>query len=340
MIKIAIVILNWNGRKFLEMYLPSIMSNSNSEGFVVYVADNGSSDDSVEWLLENYPQVQLIRLDKNYGFALGYSKALQQIDAEYFVLLNSDVEVTPHWLSPIIKMMDADKSIAACMPKMKSYKNRDLFEYAGAAGGFIDKYGYPFCRGRILNCIEKDNGQYDDAREIFWASGACMFLRTSAYFEAGGLDADFFAHMEEIDLCWRLKRLGYKIMYSPDVTVYHVGGGTLPNNTPPKIYLNYRNNLFLLFKNLDSRQFVSIFITRLILDGFSSILYIFQGKFLFFWSVLKAHYSFYFSLRKLVRKRKELKKIEKVNYPGEIYPDGILYQFFGKKKRYFYQLHF
>ena len=340
MIKIAIVILNWNGRKFLEKFLPSVLSNSNSEGYVVYIADNGSTDDSVQWLKQNLPQVKLILLDKNYGFALGYSKALQQINSEYFVLLNSDVEVTPHWLSPVIKLMDDDRNIAACMPKIRSFQNKELFEYAGAAGGFIDKYGYPFCRGRMLNIIEKDNGQYNDVHEIFWASGACMFLRSSAYFEAGGLDADFFAHMEEIDLCWRMKRLGYKIVYSPDVTIYHVGGGTLPNNTPPKIYLNYRNNLYLLFKNLPSEKFIRIIFVRLLLDGISSMLYIMQGKFSFFWAVMRAHYTFYTHINELNIKRKKFRKQEKTNKINEIYPKGLLTRFFIKKIKYFHQLNF
>ena len=340
MIKIAIVILNWNGKRYLTKFLPSIISNSNNDGYCIYIADNGSSDDSVEWLNQNHPGIKIIPHDRNYGFALGYSKALQQIESEYFVLLNSDMEVTPHWLAPIIKTMDNDKSIAACMPKIKSYQNRELFEYAGAAGGFVDKFGYPFCRGRILNIIEKDIGQYDDMREIFWASGACMFLRASAYFEAGGLDADFFAHMEEIDLCWRLKRLGYKIIYSPEVTVYHVGGGTLPNNTPRKIFFNYRNNLFLLFKNLPSDRFLVVLFARIILDCLSSLIYIAQLKTSFFWSVLKAHFAFYGSLRKLLVKRKKFKRMEKVSHPGEIFPKGILISFFIKKQRHFSQLDF
>jgi len=340
MIKIAIVILNWNGKRYLTKFLPSILSNSNNDGYCVYVADNGSSDGSVEWLNLHYPDVKIIPFDRNYGFAQGYSKALKQIESEYFVLLNSDVEVTPHWLTPVIQIMDNDRSIAACMPKIKSYDNRDLFEYAGAAGGFIDKFGYPFCRGRILNIIEKDNGQYDDMREIFWASGACMFIRASAYFEAGGLDADFFAHMEEIDLCWRLKRLGYKIIYSPEVTIYHVGGGTLPNNTPRKIFFNYRNNLFLLYKNLPSKNFLTVLLTRLFLDGISSLVYIAQFKISFFWSVIKAHFTFYCNLRKLMIKRRKFKRMEKVSQAGEIFPGGILIKFFVGKQRHFKQLDF
>ena len=340
MIKIAIVILNWNGKRYLTKFLPSILSHSNNDGYCVYVADNGSSDGSVGWLSGHYPDVKIIPLDRNYGFAQGYSKALKQIESEYFVLLNSDVEVTPHWLTPVIQIMDDDESIAACMPKIKSYDNKDLFEYAGAAGGFIDKFGYPFCRGRILNVIEKDDGQYDDMREIFWASGACMFLRASAYFEAGGLDADFFAHMEEIDLCWRLKRLGYKIIYSPEVTIYHVGGGTLPNNTPRKIFFNYRNNLFLLYKNLPSKNFLAVLLTRLFLDGISSLVYIAQFKISFFWSVMKAHFAFYCNLRTLMIKRRKFKSMEKVSQTGEIFPGGILVRFFMGKQHHFKQLEF
>ncbi|MBN2610225.1 MAG: glycosyltransferase family 2 protein [Bacteroidales bacterium] len=340
MLKTAIVILNWNGRSFLERFLPSVISNSNGNGFAVYIADNGSTDDSLPWLEKNHPLVKIIRFDRNYGFAQGYSLALQQIEAEYFVLLNSDVEVTPHWVSPIIKLMDNDKSIAACMPKIKSFQDKELFEYAGAAGGFIDRYGYPFCRGRILNVIEKDQGQYEEISEIFWASGACMFLRASSYFEAGGLDAGFFAHMEEIDLCWRLKRLGYKVMYSPEAAVYHVGGGTLPNNTTPKIYLNYRNNLYLLFKNLAPEKLFTTLFIRLFLDGISSCLYIAQGKFSFCWSVLRAHTSFYLNIRKLYRKRKNFKRIEKVRHPSGIFRKSILYRFFIKKERHFHQFEF
>lgn len=340
MIKIAIVILNWNGKEYLEKFLPYVLMHSNKEDYLVYIADNGSTDGSVRWIQQHHPDVKIITLDRNYGFALGYAKALEAIDSEYFVLLNSDVEVTPQWLAPVIDIMDSDISIAACMPKIKSYNNRELFEYAGAAGGYIDKYGYPFCRGRILNAIEKDTGQYDDTKEIFWASGACMFLRASAYFQAGGLDGDFFAHMEEIDLCWRLKRLGYKIVYSSKVAIYHVGGGTLPNNTPRKIFFNYRNNLFLLFKNLPSGKFLAILITRILLDILSALIYLSQFKFLFFWSVFKAHCAFYGSLRKLARKRKALKKIVKVNRPGEIFNHGILYRFFISKQHNFNQLGF
>jgi GT2 family glycosyltransferase len=337
--KVAIVILNWNGREHLENFLPSVVKYSVNSYTKIYIADNHSTDDSVSLIKSKFPGVDLILFDKNYGFAQGYIKALNQIKSEYFVLLNSDVMVTNQWLS-IIDRMDSDTSIAACMPKIKSYNNKEHFEYAGASGGFIDKYGYPFCRGRILNNIEKDNGQYDDAAEVFWASGACMFIRAKAYFEAGGLDKDFFAHMEEIDLCWRLKKLNYKIMCIPEVTVYHVGGGTLPNNTPRKLYLNYRNNLFLLYKNLPDNVLCRIIIIRLFLDILSAIIYLLRFSFRFSSRVLRAHLSFYKSLGNLSRKRKETNKNPEAECPDQIYKKSILIDFFIRKKRCFSELDF
>jgi len=234
MLKLAVVILNWNGRAFLERYLPSVIRYSKRNGVKVFVADNGSDDDSVAYLKIAFPEAGIIQLDRNYGFAEGYNRALTQLEAEYFVLLNSDVEVTEGWLDPLIDVLDANPLIAACVPKILSDERRDLFEYAGAAGGFIDKYGYPFCQGRIFDSLETDYGQYDKSREIFWASGACMAVRGPLYKLAGGLDAEFFAHMEEIDLCWRLKNRGYQIVYVPESLVYHLGGGTLPQGNPKK----------------------------------------------------------------------------------------------------------
>jgi GT2 family glycosyltransferase len=251
--KTAVVILNWNGRNFLETFLPSVLEYSARCADVI-VADNASTDDSVAFLQEHYPQIRIIEHPKNGGFSKGYNDALKQIDAEYYILLNSDVEVTPNWITPVIEMMDADPSIAACQPKLRSFEDRSQFEYAGAAGGFIDAYGYPFCRGRIFDVLEEDRGQYDDACEVFWATGACLFVRADLYHALGGLDEDFFAHMEEIDFCWRLKNNGHKVMYCPDSTVYHVGGGALPKSSPRKTYLNFRNNLALLVKNLPSKR--------------------------------------------------------------------------------------
>ncbi len=300
--KVAVVILNWNGRNHLSRFLPSVVKESSGKDRKVVIVDNNSSDDSIEFVRSHYPQIEIIVFNKNHGFARGYALALPQIKSEYYVLLNSDVEVTPGWLDPVLAELDRDPTIGAAMPKILSYSDRSLFEYAGAAGGFIDKFGYPFCRGRILNVIEPDEGQYDDPVETFWASGACMFLRAKAYGQTGGLDGDFFAHMEEIDLCWRLKRLGYKIVYNPESVVYHVGGGTLPNDNPRKLYYNYRNSLYLLFKNLKGSQYFTRLFPRLILDGISSTLYLFQGKGYFFMAVLRAHIRFYLSLPRLINK--------------------------------------
>lgn len=263
--KVAIVILNWNGRKMMEQYLPSVVEYSRGEAEVI-VADNASTDDSVVWLSEHYPHLRVILLDQNYGFAEGYNQALRQVDSEYYVLLNSDVEVTHHWLTPLIEEMDAHEEIAACQPKLLSMTNRDAFEYAGASGGFIDRYGYPFCRGRVFDVVEDDNGQYDDAKEVLWATGACMMIRAKDYWDAGGLDGRFFAHNEEIDLCWRLHRMGKHIFCFPESTVYHVGGGTLPKSNPRKTFLNFRNNLTMLWKNLPDDELQHVMRIRCFLD--------------------------------------------------------------------------
>jgi GT2 family glycosyltransferase len=337
-VKVAIVILNWNGSKFLEQFLPSIVRYSNLPGTKIFVADNNSSDDSVGFIKKFYPQIEIVRLKKNYGFAKGYALSLPQISAQYYILLNSDVEVTPGWIEPIIELMDNDCQIAAVMPKILSYYRREYFEYAGAAGGFIDKYGYPFCQGRILNVLEEDKGQYDQLKEIFWASGACMFLRASAYIRTGGFDGDFFAHMEEIDLCWRLKRLGYTIFYCPDSIVYHVGGGTLPNNNPRKLYYNYRNCLYLLFKNINKFEYVSVLLPRMMLDGLSATIYLFSGKFSFFMSVVRAHIRFYFSLKMLINKRRIFNKIIAKKSVGQIYNGSIILCFFVGRVRTFKDL--
>jgi GT2 family glycosyltransferase len=337
-IKVAIVILNWNGKNFLEQFFPTLIKHSSVEGVRIFVADNGSSDDSIDFLKKNYPSIELIILEKNYGFTGGYNRALAQIHAEYFILLNSDIEVTEGWIEPVIELMDLQTEIAACQPKINSFVQKEYFEYAGAAGGYIDKYGYPFCRGRILKEHERDNGQYDQISQIFWATGACMFIRADLYKKAGGFDEDFFAHMEEIDLCWRLKNMGYQIYFHPGSVVYHVGGGTLPNNNPQKLYLNYRNNLFLLFKNLPSKKRFSIVLRRMILDGASAILYLLNGSFLFFWSVVRAHLRFYCSLKTLRTKRKNLDNLYNTYKHKEIYTGSIVKAFFIKKVRKFSDL--
>lgn len=268
--KVAIVILNWNGAKMLSTYLPSVINYSRDEA-EIFVADNASTDDSMSWLSQHYPMVKQIALDRNWGFAEGYNKALGHIDAEYYILLNSDIEVTHHWLTPLIEFMDAHPQVAACQPKLLSVFDHDQFEYAGASGGFIDRYGYPFCRGRIFQTVENDDGQYDDSCKIAWATGACLMIRSHDYWEAGGLDGRFFAHSEEIDLCWRLRSRGRDIYCVPDSQVYHVGGGTLPKNNPMKTFLNFRNNLTMLYKNLNDKDLKHVMRVRWWLDYLAAL---------------------------------------------------------------------
>lgn len=332
--KVAVVILNWNGEKFLKKFLPNIINNTVTPGVDVIIADNGSTDGSTLFLEENFPAIKIIKLDKNYGFASGYNLALKQVESEYFVLLNSDIDVPQGWLNPLVQFMDLNRSAAACMPKLLDYNRPTHFEYAGAAGGFIDLIGYPFCRGRILSNIEEDKGQYDTPLEIFWASGACLFIRSNAYWEAGGLDDDFFAHMEEIDLCWRLKNLGYSNWCVPSSKVFHVGGGTLPNNNPRKLYYNYRNSLFMLFKNLPRKSFYFILFTRLVLDGLSAIAYLLKGKISFFKAVFMAHISFWRSIGSLRTKRKSIKRVTEIQTSEK----SILIEFFLLKKKTYSEL--
>jgi GT2 family glycosyltransferase len=335
--KVAVVILNWNGKKFLEKFLPSVVSNCPAYAQII-VADNNSSDDSVVFLKTHYPKITIIQNSINGGFAKGYNDALQQVNTEYYVLLNSDVEVSPRWIEPLVELMDKDKRIAACQPKIKSYSDKDHFEYAGAAGGFIDKFGYPFCRGRIFNNVEKDNGQYDGTREIFWATGACLFIRANCYHQVKGFDEDFFAHMEEIDLCWRLKNIGYKIMYCSESTVFHVGGGTLNKINPHKTFLNFRNNLILLFKNHAQQYFIIKMLIRMILDGVAGIKFLLSGEGAHFIAVIKAHFSFYSSLRKTLKKRKALQIEIKEYTTSAVYLHSIVADYFFRNKKIFSQI--
>lgn len=311
-IKIAVVILNWNGKHWLAKFLPTLVKYSSDA--TIFVADNDSNDNSVEFVRNNFPAVKVIINRTNEGYAKGYNDALKQINAEYFVLINSDIEVTKNWLSPIIDIMNADFNIAACQPKILNYNNKKLFEYAGASGGFIDKLGYPFCRGRLFNSLEEDKGQYNDAIEVFWATGACLFVRASCFNEISGLDNDFFAHQEEIDLCWRLKNKGYKIMVQPESIVYHVGGGTLNAASPFKTYLNFRNNLYMLFKNLPPSSLFTVIPTRLILDGVAAITFLNQPKgFHHLLAIVKAHFSFFFAIHKLLAKRQIINQKSKLS---------------------------
>lgn len=327
--KVAVVILNYNGKAFLEKFLPNVIEFS-SQDAEVWVADNNSLDGSVDVLHEKFPQVKLIENKYNGGFATGYNLALKQIEAEYYILLNSDIEVTKNWIKPVIDLMESDEKIAVCQPKILSYYNQDEFEYAGACGGFIDRFGYPFCRGRVFQSIEKDQGQYNSPIEVFWATGACLFIKSKYFHEAGGLDDDFFAHMEEIDLCWRLKNEGYKIMVCPSSTVYHVGGGTLPKRSAMKTYLNFRNNFSLLYKNLPSKYLKRIFITRFMLDGVAAFKFLLEGGFNDFVAVIEAHLYFYKNIGKLRKKRKKLKQ----NYVSKLYQRNIVFDHYllGKKK--------
>ena len=332
---IAIVILNWNGKHYLEQFLPSVVENSHAENFLVQVviADNGSIDGSVEWMKTNYPSLQTILLDKNYGFTGGYNKSLEQIQTDYYLLLNSDIEVTKGWLEPLLTFMEANPNAAGCMPKLLSYHNKMAFEYAGAAGGYLDMFGYPFCRGRILNVVEEDKGQYDKVEEIFWATGACLLVRAKEYWNAGGLDNDFFAHMEEIDLCWRLKRQGYSIWCIPQSVVYHVGGGTLSANSPRKVYYNHRNNLAMLLKNLSRQSLIPVIFFRLGLDLLSAVGYAVTGKPSFVWSVFRAHLHFHKNIVKNIRKRRAFK-----NPKISLYKSSILVQFFINRHTKYSQL--
>lgn len=331
--RIAVIILIWNGRKYLQQFLPTLIQHSRDVAEII-VADNASTDDSVAFLRANYPAIRIIRNPENGGFARGYNQALRQVEADYYILLNSDIEVTENWITPVIELMEKDELTAACQPKIRSYLEPKKFEYAGAAGGFIDKYGYPFCRGRIFQTIEEDYGQYDDVTEIFWATGACMFVKASLFHRYGGLDEDFFAHMEEIDFCWRLKNNGYKIMYCPDSTVFHIGGGTLPKASWRKTYLNFRNNFYLLYKNLPDDRLFKVFAVRYFFDTIAAFKFLFQAGFKDFWAVTRAHFSFYRSLAKTKQKRKSLRH----GSMQHVYSKNIVLGYYLGGKRKFSQL--
>jgi GT2 family glycosyltransferase len=328
--KIAVVILNWNGVQLLEQFLPSIVKYSPEA--TIYLADNASIDDSISFVMANFPSVKIIKNDSNLGFAGGYNEALKHIDAEIYALVNSDIEVTENWLQPIIKTFEKEPETAIIQPKILDFKRKEYFEYAGAAGGFIDKYGYPFCRGRIFDTLEKDNGQYNDNSEIFWASGACFFIRSSVYYELKGFDADFFAHQEEIDLCWRAFNKAYKIKYISESVVYHVGGATLQQGNPRKTYLNFRNSLLMLTKNLPKDKLYWILFCRMILDGIAGMQFLLQGKFNHFMAILKAHGSFYQLFSVHYNKRDKFQSEKYYNQKS------IVYSYFVKKVRIFKHL--
>ncbi|MFV8327064.1 glycosyltransferase family 2 protein [Flavobacterium sp. ZS1P14] len=315
--KIAVVILNWNGVQLLENFLPSVLQYSSEA--TIYIADNASTDDSISFVLANFPSVKIVKNESNLGFAGGYNEALKHIDAQIYALVNSDVEVTENWLQPIHKTFENEPETAIIQPKILDFKRKEYFEYAGAAGGFIDQYGYPYCRGRIFETLEKDNGQYNDNCEIFWASGACFFIRSSVYKELQGFDADFFAHQEEIDLCWRAINKGFKIKYNSKSVVYHVGGATLKQGNPKKTYLNFRNSLLMLTKNLPNDKLYWILFCRMILDGIAGVHFLLQGKSNHFLAIIKAHGSFYSLFSSNLKKRDEFQTEKYYNTKSIVY---------------------
>lgn len=335
MSEVAIVILNFNGAHYLTRFLPSVIQYS--EGCQIIVADNCSTDNSVEILQKQFPKVEIVQLEENYGFSKGYNMALQKVKAAYYVLLNSDVEVTDGWWQKPVDLLQKNDKIAAVQPKIRSYHNKSEFEYAGAGGGYIDKYGYPFCRGRLFNTIEKDSGQYDDETQIFWATGACMFVKSEAFHNAEGFDPDFFAHMEEIDLCWRLQKMGYQIFYTGKSHVFHLGGGTLERSHPRKTYLNFRNSLSLLFKNLSGKIFLSILPVRIFLDFVAIAKFTLTDSPKHGFAVIKAHRDFLLSLKKNIRKREEIKK-KATHEVTNTYPGSVVFEYFIMKRKNFSKL--
>lgn len=333
--KVAIVILNWNGAKLMEEFLPSVVDYSPAELAEVIVADNGSNDTSVDMLKEKFPSVRIIQLDKNYGFAEGYNQALKQIDYEYTVLLNSDVEVTPGWLDAPLAAMEADSTIVAAQPKIRAQRNKDYFEYAGAAGGYMDIYGYPYCRGRVLHVVEKDEGQYDTPTDILWATGACLFIRTTIYKEVGGLDAGFFAHQEEIDMCWRLRSRGYRLVCTPQSVVYHVGGATLQVESPRKTFLNFRNNLLMLYKNLPEKDLKHVMRARFWLDYIAATKFLLCGHVQNAKAVYEARKAFFDMKPEYAEKRREnLAKTTLDSIPELMHSSLILAFYLNGKKKY------
>jgi GT2 family glycosyltransferase len=336
---VAVVILNWNGKNFLEQFLPSV-SASDYPNLRIYVADNASTDNSIAFVRENFPRLEIIQNSGNVGFAEGYNQALAGIRADYYVLLNQDVAVEENWLRPIVRLMESDRMIGACQPKMLSWKQEDHFEYAGAAGGWLDRWGYPFCRGRIFGTVEQDNGQYDAPERVFWASGAALFIRAELYHEAGGLDPYFFAHMEEIDLCWRLQRLGYQIWCCPESVVHHVGGGSLPQGNPRKTFLNFRNNLIMLHKNLHGFERYSTLFIRLMLDGIAGAKSLFQGNTAEIFIILKAHWAYYSWLKGRPDGVAGHGKIPRVRFRvlRGVYPRSVVWQYFIRRRKTFSSL--
>ncbi len=328
----AIVILNWNGEKFLRQFLPILVENTNPQIARICIIDNASTDTSLQFVANNYPQIQLVRLDKNYGFAGGYNRGLKEIEAEYFMLLNSDVEVPNNWIEPLVELMDSDKTIGICGPKLIDYNNRSKFEYAGAAGGYIDKYGYPFCRGRLFESLESDNGQHDTREDCLWISGAALFIRSEIFFRVGGFDDDFFAHQEEIDLCWRVQNSGYRVVCEPKSKIFHIGGGALPKSNPFKTFLNFRNNLYLIVKNMPDNECRKVLFVRFFLDIVAAVRMLFQGNFGEFKAVFRAYGEFMHNKKIMKQKRTEFNRKPSKQITGMFCGSIVMKHFFGKKQ--------
>ena len=339
MSNIAVVILNWNGEAFLKRFLPFLISNTQVADTEIIVADNASVDNSLQLLRENFPTVKTIVLDQNYGFAGGYNRALEQVDAKYFVLLNSDVEVTENWILPMFNYLEQNKDVAACQPKIKSIRDRNFFEHAGAAGGFIDYLGFPFCRGRVLSKVEEDKGQYDTIVDVFWASGACFMVRAELFKKLGGFDDVFFAHMEEIDLCWRLNSRGHRIVCIPESTVYHVGGGTLKSEHPYKTYLNFRNNLLMLYKNLPQKNLKEVLKWRKVLDYVAFFQMLITGKPRNAMSVIRARRDFIKLLPEFENKRNENILFATRTQCSEMLQKSIIIEYYFRRNKTFNHLY-
>lgn len=337
--KVAVVLLNWNGSELLKKFIPPILRHTPKDLATIYVADNGSSDDSLT-VLKNFPEIEPIILDKNYGFAGGYNRAIDQINEKYVLLLNTDVEVTENWLEPLVNILDNYEDVASVQPKIKAYHNKELFEYAGACGGFIDYYGYPFCRGRILGCIEKDEGQYESSKELFWTTGAAMLMRTQLYKDCGGLDEDFFAHQEEIDLCWRMRARSYRLVCEPKSIVFHMGGATLNAENPHKTFLNFRNNLLMIYKNMPQKYLRKVMTIRFFLDYLACFNFLAHFRPANAFAVIKARMEFHKRKKNLVPIRNENITKTIVNNIPEVYQHSMVWDFYFKKKKKFSDLKF
>ncbi len=337
---VAVVIVHWNRKNLLEQFLPGVCASSYSN-FSVHIADNASDDNSVQYVRENFPQVNIVQLDKNYGYAGGYNHTLKHIKADYYVLLNNDIEVPKNWIEPMVELMETRADVGACQPKMIDYKNKNLFEYAGACGGFMDTLGYVFCRGRIFEALEEDKGQYNEPQEIFWATGACLFIRANVFHSAGGFDEEFFAHMEEVDLCWRVQLHGYKLMVVPTSVAYHVGGGTLNKQSPQKTYLNFRNNLIMLTKNLPLSVLWWLIPLRSFLDLLSSVFFLINGFPKYSAAIHRAHAHYFFKFGKWWKLRSLHKTdLKPLSQLSGVYKGSIVKQHFIKGVRFFSELKF